>query len=127
MIGRVVSTKMNKTVVVLVESTKTDPLYKKSFKRSKKYLVHDELGVKDGDIVDIISTRPISKNKHWKINKVVGRDIEEIVEQELKEQAAEIVAEVMPEEKESEQVTVDSVQEEESQEKPKRKTKKETK
>ena len=96
MIGRVVSTKMSKTVVVLMENTKIDPLYKKSYSRSKKYLVADELGVKNGDIVEMISVRPISKHKHWKVSKVIGRDIEEIVEQELKEQAAEVVAEAVP-------------------------------
>lgn len=123
MIGRVVSTKMLKTVVVLVESTETHPLYKKSFKRSKRYLVHDELGVKDGDIVDILSVRPISKNKHWKVSKVVGRDIEEIIEQELKEQAAEVVAEVMPEE-ETEEPSDVSHQTEEKIEKEKKPRKK---
>lgn len=116
MIGRVVSAKMNKTVVVLVESTKTNHLYKKSFSRSKKYLVHDELGVKEGDIVDMISVRPISRNKHWQVNKVIGRDIKEIVEQQLKEQAAEVVAEVMPE-------SSDELEDKKETEKPKRRRK----
>lgn len=123
MIGRVVSAKMNKTVVVLVENTKTHPLYKKTFKRGKKYLVADDLGVKEGDIVDMVSIRPISKNKHWKVVKVVGRDIEEIIEQELKEQAAEIVAEVMSEEETKEPSDV-SHQTEEKVEKEKKPRKK---
>lgn len=105
MIGRVVSTKMDKTAAVLVTSTKTHPLYKKSFTSNKKYLSVDELGVKEGDIVEIIKTRPVSKNKHWKIVKKIGRSIEEIVEQDLKEQAAKVIEEVMPEEKEKDGTT----------------------
>ncbi len=97
MIGRVVSIKMKNTVVVLVEGTKMHPLYKKAFLRSKRYLVDDLLGVKPGDIVELIKIRPLSKMKHYRVGKVVGRDIEEIVEEELKEKAAAVVAEVMPE------------------------------
>lgn len=104
MIGRVVSVKMAKTAVVLVESRKTHPLYKKSYKSSKRYLVDDQLGVKLGDIVDVQKIRPVSKNKHWKVLKVIGRNIEEIVEEELKETAAEAMAEVMPEEKEEDPI-----------------------
>lgn len=100
MIGRVVSVKTKNTVVVLVEGIKTHPLYKKSFLRSKRYLVDDPVGVKLGDLVEVNKIKPISKLKHWKIEKVVGRNIEEIVEEELKEKAAEVVAEVMPEKEE---------------------------
>ena len=89
MVGRVVSVKMNNTVVALVERVKTHPLYKKSYKSSKKYLVDDSLGVKLGDIIEMQSIRPLSKNKHFKVLKVVGRNIEEIVEEELKQEAAE--------------------------------------
>lgn len=96
MIGRVVSIKMKNTAVVLVEGTKTHPLYKKSFLRSKRFLVDDQIGVKLGDLVEVNKIRPVSKLKHWKIEKVVGRNIEEIVEEELKEKATEIMAEVMP-------------------------------
>lgn len=97
MIGRVVSTKMNRTAVVLVESERKHPLYQKSYKRSKKYFADDKLGVKIGDIVEIVKIRPISKFKHWKVVKVLGRDIEEIVEEQLKEEAAEAIGEVLPE------------------------------
>lgn len=96
MIGRVVSIKMLKTATVLVTSTKTHPLYKKSFVRSKKYLADDPIGVNLGDLVEIIKTRPTSKRKHWKITKVVGRDIEAVVKEELKEAAIEAIEEVMP-------------------------------
>lgn len=95
--GRVVSTKMNKTVAVLVERVARHPLYKKTFVRSKRYLVDDQMGVKEGDIVEIIKIRPISKNKHWKVLKVVGKNLEEMTEAVLKEAAKKTIAEVMPE------------------------------
>jgi len=66
-IGRVVSTKMDQTAVVAVETKKIHPLYKKRVKKTKKYHAHDELGVKEGDLVKIVETRPISKTKKWKI------------------------------------------------------------
>lgn len=100
MIGRVVSTKSKNTATVLVERQATDPLYKKTFVRSKKYLVDDTLGVRDGDIVQIEKCRPISRRKHFKIVKVLGKNLKEITEAHLKEKAEEAIAEVMPEEKE---------------------------
>ena len=100
MIGRIVSIKQKNTATVLVTSTKVHPLYKKTFTRNKKFLVQDDLGVSMGDIVEAKEMRPISKNKHWKIVKRIGRSIEEMVEKELKEQAAEVIEEVMSEEKE---------------------------
>ena len=99
MIGRVVSTKMNNTVTVLVERMAKHPLYKKTFVQTKKYLVDDSIGVKMGDMVEIIKVRPISKNKHWRIIKVVGKNLEAIIEEKLKTEAEKIIAEVMPEEK----------------------------
>lgn len=98
--GRVVSAKQKKSATVLISSRKLHPLYKKSFKRSKRYLAHDELGVVVGDVVEMVDTKPISKNKHFRITKVLGRDIEAVVSEELKEKAEEAIAEVMPEEKE---------------------------
>lgn len=121
MIGRVTSTKMQKTAVVLIERTTMHPLYKKTFKRSKKYSVDDPIGVKDGDLVEIIKVSPVSKNKHWRIIQVVGQNLAEIAEEKLKAQAEEVISEVMPEEKESKQLTVDSEQKEEIKEKPKKK------
>ena len=99
MIGRVVSTKMTKTATVLVERQATHPLYKKSFKQSKKYLVDDQIGVSSGDIVQIEKCKPISRRKHFKIVKVIGRNLAEIAEAQLKEKAQEAIAEVMPEER----------------------------
>jgi small subunit ribosomal protein S17 len=98
--GRVVSAKLPKTVTVIVESTKMHPLYGKAFRRSKKYLAQDELGVTEGDLVEIVKIRPVSKNKHFQVAKVVGKDIEALVAEELKEDAKEAIAEVMPEETE---------------------------
>ncbi len=100
MIGRVVSVKMQKSAVILVESIKKHPLYRKTFKRSKKYLVDDPIGVKLGDIVEIVKIRPISKRKHWKIIKILGSSIKEIVKEKLKERAEEEIAEIVPEGKE---------------------------
>lgn len=104
MIGRVVSVKSLKTVTVLEERLIKHPLYKKTYKQSKKYLVDDSVGVKVGDIVNYISCKPISKNKHWKITKVLGTNFAEIAEGQLKEQAENTIAEIMPEEKEVDRV-----------------------
>lgn len=98
--GLVVATKLPKTVTVVVERSKMHPLYHKAFKRSKRYLVHDEIGVKEGDLVNIGQIKPISKNKHFKVLNIVGQDIAAIVSEQLKEEAAEAIAQVMPEEKE---------------------------
>jgi len=97
MTGRVISVKLQKTATVLVERIATHPLYKKTFTRTKKYLVDDLVGVKTGDIVEIIQCKPISKNKHWRVVKVLGRSLAEIAEEQMKEKAQEVIAEVMPE------------------------------
>lgn len=99
MIARVVSTKMVKTVTVVVERQAIHPLYKKAFVRTKKYLVDDQIGVKDGDIVQIEKCKPVSRHKHFKIVKVLGQNLAEITEAQLKEKAKQAIAEVMPEEK----------------------------
>ena len=104
--GRVTAVKSLQTAVVLVERTKTHPLYGKSFKRSKKYLVHDLLNVAVGDVVEIGQIRPLSKNKHFQVLRKVGKDIVAVASEQLKEEAAEAIAEVMPEEKEEEPTEV---------------------
>lgn len=103
MIGRVTSTKLKNTVTVLVERTVMNPLYKKTFIQTKRYLVDDSVGVKEGDVVEIINCKPVSKRKHWEIVKVVGKNLQEITEEKLKKAAEEVIAEVMPEEKTEEQ------------------------
>ena len=65
--GVVTSIKMKKTATVLVERKKMHPVYKKRIKVTKKYHVHDEIGVKLGDRVRIQASRPISKTKKWNI------------------------------------------------------------
>ncbi len=66
--GVVVSNKMDKSIVVKVESYVMHPLYKKFIKRSKKYVAHDENnGSNIGDVVKIIETKPMSKRKKWAI------------------------------------------------------------
>ncbi|MFI5241053.1 MAG: 30S ribosomal protein S17 [Microgenomates group bacterium] len=75
-VGRVVGLKSLKTAVVAVERVVIHPLYKKRFKRERKYLVHDEIGVKLGDNVKFVDTRPISKRKKWKITEVVEKQKE---------------------------------------------------
>ena len=67
--GRVISTKNLKTAVVEVERVVTHPIYGKKMKRQRKYQVHDEIGVKVGDNVKFVETRPISKQKKWRIIK----------------------------------------------------------
>ena len=94
--GRVVSIKMANTATVLVSSIKTHPLYKKTYQRSKKYLVQDDLEVSVGDIVEIIPTKPISRKKFWKITQILGREFEAIAKEQLKESAAQAIEEVVP-------------------------------
>ncbi len=94
--GLVVAAKLPKTVTVLVKRKKTHLLYQKSFARSKKYLVHDEIGVSLGDVVDLIQIRPISKNKHFQVAKVVGKNMETIIEEQIKEDTAKAIEEMLP-------------------------------
>ena len=72
--GKVVSTKMSKTATVAVERVVVHPLYKKRLKRVKKYHVHDEIGVKVGDNVIFVDSRPYSKLKKWKIVEIVKKE-----------------------------------------------------
>ena len=72
--GEVVSDRMDKTITVLVERRVRHPVYKKYIRRSSKYHVHDEAGeCKVGDTVSIVSCRPISKTKAWRLHKVIER------------------------------------------------------
>ncbi|MFA5358787.1 MAG: 30S ribosomal protein S17 [Patescibacteria group bacterium] len=72
-VGKVIAGKMDKTIVVLVERTKIHPLYKKRFKTSRKYKVHDEKNqYKVGDIIEFVECRPISKDKRWRALKNIS-------------------------------------------------------
>jgi small subunit ribosomal protein S17 len=70
LLGKVVSIKMNKTISVRVERLIPHPVYKKYIRKSVNILAHDENNeTKEGDIVSVISCRPISKRKVWKLKK----------------------------------------------------------
>ena len=72
--GVVVSNKMDKTIAVKVERRLMHPLYGKFVKRSKKFFAHDEENTcKIGDLVRIMETRPLSKNKRWRLVEVMER------------------------------------------------------
>src|SRR2546430_9742995 len=72
--GRVVNDKMNKTVTVLVERRVKHPLYGKVVTKSAKYHAHDENNeYKEGDLVEIIATRKLSKTKAWKVSKLLEK------------------------------------------------------
>ena len=70
-IGTVVSTKMQKTVVVKVVEKVKHPFYKKLITKSTKYKAHDEKGVQLGDKVKIMATKPISKEVHFEVVEVI--------------------------------------------------------
>ncbi len=73
-VGRVVSNKMDKTVVVAVETFKHHPLYRKSIRKEVKYKAHDEKNeCGEGDIVRIIETRPLSKEKRWRVGEIISK------------------------------------------------------
>ena len=83
-VGRVVGNRMDKTVVVEVETPKRHPLYKKTIRRRVKFKAHDEnnqCGL--GDLVRIIETRPLSKQKRWRVGEIITKG--EVVEIQPKE------------------------------------------
>jgi small subunit ribosomal protein S17 len=72
--GRVISDKMDKTVVVQVANRKSHPLYKKVLQRRANFKAHDEANeCRVGDLVRIMETRPLSKDKHWRVVEVVEK------------------------------------------------------
>jgi len=72
--GRVVSSKMDKTVAVVIQRTVKHPLYEKYMKRSTQLLAHDESNeCREGDVVIIEASRPVSKQKSWRVQKVVTK------------------------------------------------------
>ena len=72
--GLVVSGRMDQTVVVAVEIKKVHPLYKKAIRVTKKYKAHDENNVcKIGDKVKIVETRPLSKEKRWRVTEIISK------------------------------------------------------
>lgn len=74
-IGKVVSDKMEKTLVVAVESTVAHGRYKKMIKQTKKFKAHDEdNAAREGDVVRIEESRPMSKDKSWRLIEIVERN-----------------------------------------------------
>jgi small subunit ribosomal protein S17 len=70
--GKVVSVKMDKTITVLVERMVRHPVYGKYIRRSSKLMAHDEANsCKEGDVVTVVSCRPLSKNKTWLLHEIV--------------------------------------------------------
>jgi small subunit ribosomal protein S17 len=71
--GIVVSTKMQKTVVVKIERRLRHPLYGKFVLRSEKFKAHDEIGCDEGDTVEIMETRPLSRDKRWRVTRIIEK------------------------------------------------------
>ena len=83
LIGRISSDKMDKTVVVEVVRAKLDPMYKKYVRVRTKYKAHDEKNeYRTGDRVEIIEHRPVSKDKRWKVIRLVERPAVELTTRE---------------------------------------------
>ena len=74
--GTVVSDKIDKTIVVEIETTKSHPLYGRCVKYTKKFKEHDENNeAKIGDVVEVMETRPLSKDKHFRLVKIVEKAV----------------------------------------------------
>ena len=72
--GRVLSNKMQKTIIVVVDRLERDPIYKKSIRRVTKLYAHDPKGMaKPGDVVEIQEVRPLSKSKRWLVKGIVSK------------------------------------------------------
>jgi len=74
LVGKVISSKMDKTVVVKVERKVAHPLYGKYIRRSSRVLAHDGASeCSEGDVVQVVSSRPISKKKAWVVQRVIAK------------------------------------------------------
>lgn len=72
-VGRVVSNKMDKTVVVAVDYRRPHPIYRKTVRMTNKFYAHDETNqCKAGDVVRIEETRPLSRLKRWRVVEIIG-------------------------------------------------------
>ena len=73
-VGRVVSDKMDKTVIVAVETLVRHPLYGKIMRRTTKFKAHDEVNsAGEGDVVEIMETRPLSREKRWRVARIAEK------------------------------------------------------
>ena len=76
LVGEVISTKMEKTVTVRVLRERPHPVYHKRVKRYKNYLAHvASVMPNDGDVVKILSTKPVSKHKRWQVSQIVQKAV----------------------------------------------------
>ena len=75
MTGIVTSNKMTKTVVVEISRKFRHPLYRKVVHSSKRVKAHDEIGCQIGDVVQIVESRPLSRDKHWVVENIVKKEI----------------------------------------------------
>lgn len=84
-LGRVMSRKMDKTAVVVVETSRHHPMYKKTMKKLTRYKAHDEKNeCAPGDIVRLVETRPLSKEKRWRVAEIVTKaEVIEVRPEEL--------------------------------------------
>nr|AKQ03578.1 30S ribosomal protein S17, small subunit ribosomal protein S17 [uncultured Chloroflexi bacterium Rifle_16ft_4_minimus_38099]AKQ05181.1 30S ribosomal protein S17, small subunit ribosomal protein S17 [uncultured Chloroflexi bacterium Rifle_16ft_4_minimus_28854] len=93
MTGVVRQAKLEKTIRVQVDQSYRHPLYQKVVRKSRQYLVHDEVGCRPGDQVIIVESRPISKLKRWSVESISRRATEE----EVAAKTEELVEDVFPE------------------------------
>ncbi|HEY40397.1 MAG TPA: 30S ribosomal protein S17 [Dehalococcoidia bacterium] len=94
-LGRVVSNKMDKTAVVAVETRRHHPIYKKTVRRITRYKAHDEMNeCQPGDTVRLEETRPLSKEKRWRVAEIISKAEQlEVRPVELEAQPEEVVVE----------------------------------
>jgi small subunit ribosomal protein S17 len=123
-LGLVVKDKMDKTVVVAVETPKRHPLYKKTIRRVTKYKAHDEENkCQRGDKVRIVEVRPLSRDKRWRVVEIVSKG--EVVEISPEEITQEELAKIQPEKKKAKKEVAEVKAEAEPEKKTKKKAKKE--
>jgi small subunit ribosomal protein S17 len=91
--GEVKQAKVEKTIRVQVDQTYRHPLYQKIIRKSRQYLVHDEIGCRPGDQVVIVESRPISKMKRWSVESILSRASEEEVAARVEELVDETLTE----------------------------------
>ena len=128
-LGQVVSDKMDKTVVVEVAGPKRHPLYKKTIRRVVRYKAHDEKNeCQVGDTVRIVETRPLSREKRWRVAEIIAKG--EVVEVSPEEITREDLEKVLPEKKAKEaeaEVKAEATEEPKEEPEAKEKAKEETK
>jgi small subunit ribosomal protein S17 len=88
LVGRVVSNKMDKTVVVAIERRKLHPIYKKVVKTTKKVMAHDESNaIAEGALVRVVESRPLSRHKRWVVEEVL--EVKGLADEQVLEPASD--------------------------------------